>query len=213
VHDRRPRAARAWQMVHRRATPLPASPGRRSVAACARRSSLGRRCQAQPPAALPPHGCPVAAQPKILHTWHSGVRSTPSWRTIASPKSVTARSLGVGNLGLGATKVRRRGKMAGVIFGYRDAVSCSASPCPWRECGSPTSRGRVDLGRPSLPQVLPPPPPMGARVLTTAAAATGTAAPALPSPRPTLLPLRPRVSARRGCRRRRKRVQATAATL
>ena len=116
MHDRRPRAAYAWQMVHRRATPLPASPGRRSVAACARRSSLGRRCQAQPPAALPPHGCPVAAQPKILHTWHSGVRSTPSWHTIASPKSVTARLLGFGNLGLGETKVRRRGKMARADF-------------------------------------------------------------------------------------------------
>jgi hypothetical protein len=92
--------------------PLPASPGWRSVAACARRSSVRRRRQAQPPATLPPHGCPLAAQPKILHTRHSGVRSTPSRHTIASPKSVNAHSLGFGNLGLGETKVRRRGKMA-----------------------------------------------------------------------------------------------------
>lgn len=111
MHDRHPRATLAWQMVHRRATPLPASPGRRSIAACARHSSLGRRRQAQPVAALPPHSCLLAAQPKILHAQHSRVRSTPSRHTIASPKSVTASSLGFGNLGLGETKVKRRGKM------------------------------------------------------------------------------------------------------
>jgi len=141
VHDRRPRAARASQMVHRRATPLPASPGRRSVAACARRSSLGHRRQAQPPAALPPHGCPVAAQPKILHTWHSGVRSTPSRRTIASPKSVTARSLGFGNLGLGETKVRRRGKMARGHFRLLERCVLLRLAVPMEGGGSATAAG------------------------------------------------------------------------
>jgi len=141
VHDRRPRAARAWQMVHRRATPLPASPGRRSVAACARRSSLGRRRQAQPPAALPPHGCPVAAQPKTLHTWHSRVRSTPSRHTIASPKSVTARLLGFGNLGLGETKVRRRGKMARGDFRLPGRCVLLCLDVPKEGGGSATAAG------------------------------------------------------------------------